>query len=61
MILIFREFHFFQEPKEERLPRSTHALPSLGYSSSSPDTLEFYINHDLNELIVFGLKNCLAF
>ena len=26
MILIFREFHFFHEPKEERLPRSTHAL-----------------------------------
>ena len=25
MILIFREFHFFHEPKEERLPRSTHA------------------------------------
>ena len=25
MILIFREFHFFQEPNEERLPRSTHA------------------------------------
>ena len=30
MILIFRKFHFFQEPKEERLPRSTHApSPSI--------------------------------
>ena len=36
MILIFREFHFFQEPKEERLPRSTHAHIHCSLSFRGP-------------------------
>ena len=40
MILIFRKFHFFQEPKEERLPRSTHAHISLGPIWGSRDDIQ---------------------